>query len=501
MIFMFSKVLVANRGEIAIRVMRACRELNVKTVSVFSDADRHALHAKYADEAYNIGPPPPSQSYLDIEAIINVALKAGADAIHPGYGFLAENPKFASACEKKGITFIGPPSDAMELMGSKIVSRKIMKKAGVPVVPGTEEPIKDASEVEEVAEEIGYPVVLKASAGGGGIGMKVVEKKEDLEKAIETTMSTAKSAFGDSTIFVEKYLLRPRHIEFQVLADEDGTTIHVGERECSIQRRHQKLIEETPSPVIMERPELRDEVGGIAIRAAESIDYVNAGTVEFIYSDGNFYFLEMNTRLQVEHPITERVTGFDLVKEQLRIASGKGLSITQEEVRERFKGHAIECRINAEDPLNDFAPSPGKITKYRSPGGPGVRIDSGVRMGYTISPYYDPMIAKLVTYGRTREECINRMQRALSEYIIAGVKTNIPFHKAVMQNPAFRRGELSTSFIDDHNILDDIPAIIEADKARQARLAEIFKEDKKVVAISAAVGSYLEISQKMKKSS
>lgn len=489
---MFNKILVANRGEIAIRVMRACRELGVATVAVFSEADKHALHAKYADEAYLIGPPPASQSYLNIEAIIDVAEKTGAEAVHPGYGFLAENPKFAKACEKHGIVFIGPSSSAMAKIGSKIHARRIMKKAGVPIVPGSEGAVEELEEVYDLADEIGYPIVLKASAGGGGIGMKVVNKGEELEHVFESTRAAAKSAFGDGTLFVEKYLPNPRHIEFQILADSKGNVIHLNERECSIQRRHQKLIEETPSPIMSSS--LRKERGILAIRAAASIGYENAGTVEFIYSEDNFYFLEMNARLQVEHPITERTTGIDIVKEQLFIASGNEMSQRQEEVE--LRGCAMECRINAEDPLNDFAPSPGKITKYRSPGGPGIRIDSGVRMGYTISPYYDSMISKLVAWGRSRDEVIARMSRALSEYIITGVTTNIPFHKAVMKNPVFQRGELSTSFIDDQNILDEVPRIIEEDKARAAKLAEFFKEDKKVVAISTAVGAYLTLKKK-----
>jgi pyruvate carboxylase subunit A len=489
---MFNKILVANRGEIAIRVMRACRELGVSTVAVFSEADRHALHAKYADEAYFIGPSPPSQSYLNIDAIIDVAIKSQAEAVHPGYGFLAENWKFAKACEENGIKFIGPSSSVIKKMGNKIEARRLMKKAGVPVVPGSDGEVRDADEVIEIAEEIGFPIVLKASAGGGGIGMKVVKGKEDLQHIIESTKAVAKSAFGDSTLFVEKYLESPRHIEFQILADSKGNTIHVNERECTIQRRHQKLIEETPSPIMTE--ELREKIGALAVRAASYIDYENAGTVEFIYSNGNFYFLEMNTRLQVEHPITERTTGIDLVKEQIKIAAGEGMSQGQDEVV--LRGWAMECRINAEDPLNDFAPSPGKITKYRSPGGPGIRVDSGVRMGYTIPPYYDSLISKLTVWGRDRDEVIARMKRALSEYIIAGVTTNIPFHKAVMENEAFKRGEINTNFIEEQRILEVIPKIIEADKAREARLADFFKEDKKVVAISAAVSSYIEMAKK-----
>jgi pyruvate carboxylase subunit A len=484
---MFGKVLVANRGEIAVRVMRACRELGIASVAVYSEADKHALHAKYADEAYLIGAPPPSQSYLNIDAILDAAEKSGADAIHPGYGFLAENAEFVRACEKLGITFIGPSSRAVELMGSKIKARKTMKRAGVPVVPGSEGEVSDVEEAKKIAEEVGYPIVLKASAGGGGIGMKVVRSEGELEHAIDSARSVAKSAFGDATLFIEKFLSRPRHIEFQVLADKHGKTLHLNERECSIQRRHQKLIEECPSPIVT--PELRERIGALAVRAAEYIDYTNAGTVEFIYSRGEFYFLEMNTRLQVEHPITERTTGIDIVKEQIRIAAGEEIEFEQEDVP--LFGHAIECRINAEDPLNDFAPSPGKITRYRSPGGPGIRIDSGVRMGYTIPPYYDPMISKLVAWGRTRQEAIARMERALSEYIITGVKTNIPFHKAVMRNSAFRRGELSTNFIEEQNILARIPEIIKEDEARLRKLAEVFREDRRVAAIATAVSMYM----------
>ncbi len=489
---MFNKILVANRGEIAIRIMRACRELDIGTVAVFSDADKYALHAKYADEAYYIGPAPSSQSYLNMDTIIEEAKKAEADAIHPGYGFLAENHRFAKLCEDSDIKFIGPSSSAIKLMGDKIAARSAMKKAGVPVVHGSDGEIKDADEVREIGEKVGYPLVLKASAGGGGIGMKVVNSKKELEETIESTKAIAKSAFGDATLFIEKYLEKPRHIEFQILADSKGNTIHLNERECSIQRRHQKLIEESPSPIVT--PEIREEMGAIAVKAATSINYENAGTVEFIYSDGNFYFLEMNTRLQVEHPVTEMTTGISIVKEQLKIASGDEMGQKQEEVQ--LRGWAIECRINAEDPLNDFAPSPGKITKYRSPGGPGVRIDSGVRMGYTISPYYDPMISKLITWGRDRNEVIMRTKRALDEYIISGVTTNLPFHKAVMASEAFQKGDLTTGFVDEHGIIEKIPKIIEKDEARQAKLADIFKDDKKVVAISSAVSSYMNIKKK-----
>jgi pyruvate carboxylase subunit A len=486
---MFKKVLIANRGEIAIRIMRACRELDINTVAVYSEADKNALFAKYADEAYYIGPSPASESYLNMDRILEVAHETGSEAIHPGYGFLAENPVFARRCKKEGVTFIGPDASAIESMGSKIASKETMRAAGLPVVPGSNESISDVGKAADIAESIGYPVIVKSSAGGGGIGMKVVRKKEELEHAIESTRRVAKSAFGDSTVFIEKYLEEPRHIEFQILADTLGNTIHVCERECSIQRRHQKLIEESPSPVMT--PELRERMGNDAIKAAKAINYTNAGTVEFLYSKGDYYFLEMNTRLQVEHPITEVVTGISLVKEQLRIASGEGLSHKQEDIQQR--GWAIECRINAEDPLNNFTPSPGKLRRYRSPGGPGVRVDSGVHTGYTITPFYDSLISKLTVWGENRDEAINRMKRALYEYIIVGVTTNIPFHKAVMNNEYFRRGELTTHFIDDHNIIADVAKVVEADKEKGATLASaIGADDKKVAAITAAVGAYMQ---------
>jgi pyruvate carboxylase subunit A len=486
---MFKKVLIANRGEIAIRVMRACRELGVKTVAVYSEVDKNALFAKYADEAYPIGPAPASQSYLNMDNILDVAHKTGAEGIHPGYGFLSENPEFAARCEKEGINFIGPSSRAIESVGSKIEAKKTMRAAGIPVIPGSENGIADFDEALNVAEGIGYPVIIKASAGGGGIGMKVVRKKEELRETLESTRRVAKSSFGDATVFMEKYLEEPRHIEFQILADSSGNIIHVGDRECSIQRRHQKLIEESPSPVMT--PELREKMGSDAIKAAAAIDYTNAGTIEFLYSKGDYYFLEMNTRLQVEHPITEVVTGVDLAKEQLRIASGERLSYAQEDIQQ--KGWAIECRLNAEDPLNNFTPSPGKLRRYRSSGGPGVRVDSGVHTGYTITPFYDSLISKLTVWGRDRNEAIARMKRALYEYIIVGVTTNIPFHKAVMNNEYFKRGELTTHFIEDHNIIAEVEKIVEAEKEKGATLASALgAEDKKVAAITAAVGAYMQ---------
>lgn len=489
---MFKKVLVANRGEIAIRVMRACRELGILTVAVCSEADENALFAKYADEAYIIGPAPSSQSYLNMEAIIAVAKNTGADAIHPGYGFLSENPVFAKRCEDEGIIFIGPPSNVIAEMGSKIRARHLMMKAGVPVVPGTKDAVEDPKEAMEIAEKIGYPVLIKASAGGGGIGMKVVNSREELAASLSSTRQMAGSAFGDSSVFIEKYVEEPRHIEIQILADSHGNMVYLGDRECSIQRRHQKLIEEAPSPIMT--PKLRKQMGEAAVKVAKAIGYVNAGTVEFLYSKGNFYFLEVNTRLQVEHGITEMVTGVDIVREQLRIAWGEKLEFGQEDIV--IDGHAIECRINAEDPLNDFAPSPGKIRRYRSAGGPGVRVDSGVHTGYTISPYYDSMISKLCVWSRKREDAIARMDRALYEYVVVGVKTNIPFHKAVMRNAAFRRGDLTTGFIEEQNILEAVEHVVEADSEKGATLASALEaKDKKVAAITAAVHAYVNMAQ------
>lgn len=486
---MFRKVLIANRGEIAIRVMRACRELDVKTVAVYSEVDKNALFAKYADEAYPIGPAPASQSYLNMDNILEVAHKTGAEAIHPGYGFLSENEAFAERCEKEGVIFIGPSGKTIESVGSKIEAKKTMKAAGIPVIPGSEKGIGDLDEAVDIAEEIGYPVIVKASAGGGGIGMKVVRKKEELRETIESTRRVAKSSFGDATVFIEKYLEEPRHIEFQILADSYGNIIHVGDRECSIQRRHQKLIEESPSPIMT--PELREKMGNDAVKAAGAINYTNAGTIEFLYSKGDYYFLEMNTRLQVEHPITEIVTGVDLAKEQLRISSGEELTYKQSDIQQR--GWAIECRLNAEDPLNNFTPAPGKLRRYRSSGGPGVRVDSGVHTGFTITPYYDSLISKLTVWGRDRNEAIARMKRALYEYIIVGVTTNIPFHKAVMNNEYFKRGELTTHFIEDHNIIKEVEKIIEAEKEKGATLASALgADDKKVAAITAAVGTYIQ---------
>jgi pyruvate carboxylase subunit A len=496
---MFNKVLIANRGEIAIRVMRACRELDVQSVAVYSDADKYSLFAKFADEAYSIGESSPSKSYLNIDKIIEVAEKSGADAIHPGYGFLAENSRLGEECEKHGIKLIGPSGSVIESMGDKITSKKLMRAAGIPVIPGTDKGISNIDEAVEIAESIGYPVIVKASAGGGGIGMRTVYEKDELVRAIESTQSVAASAFGNSTVFIEKYLEEPRHIEFQIMADEYGNIIHVADRECSIQRRHQKLIEEAPSPIMTE--DLRKIMGSAAVKAAKSINYTNAGTVEFLYSNGDFYFLEMNTRIQVEHPITEIVTGIDLVQEQLKIASGKELSCSQKDIS--VTGHAIECRINAEDPLKDFSPNSGKITGYRSPGGHGVRVDSGVYMNYSIPTFYDSMISKLIVWDRTRTAAIDRMKRALSEYVILGVKTTIPFHKAMMRSADFRAGKLHTHFVDEHHkgITEEMEKVVIEDKERWNRLKSTFLPQKKVAAITAAVGSYMnnvQIQQKKK---
>jgi pyruvate carboxylase subunit A len=439
------KLLVANRGEIAVRVMRACREMGIVTVAVYSDADDQALFVRYADEAVPIGPASASLSYLVKEKILDAAKQTGADAVHPGYGFLSENAEFVRMCDKAGITFVGPPASAMDAMGSKVSARDTVSAAGVPIVPGTP-PITDPKEGEAFVKKVGLPVLVKAAAGGGGIGMKVVEKAEELLPAIELCQSTARQAFGDDTIFIEKYVAEPRHIEIQVMGDRHGNYVHLGERECSIQRRHQKVLEESPSPVLT--PELRKRMGDAAVEAARACGYFNAGTIEFIFSKGDFYFLEMNTRLQVEHPVTEMVTGIDLVRTQIRVAQGEKLGFSQEDIKQN--GWSIEFRVNAEDPAQGFMPAPGRIRSYHEPGGPGVRVDSGVYAGYTIPPFYDSMIAKLVVWGKDREEAVERGRRALYEYAIGGVKTNIPLHLALTEAPDFRAGRLSTHFIPDH---------------------------------------------------
>jgi len=442
---LFRKILIANRGEIAVRVERACQEMGIRTVAVYSEVDRHALHVRCADEAYLIGPPPASESYLVIDKIIDAAKKSGAEAIHPGYGFLAENPVFAERCEKEGIKLIGPSAHAMRTMGSKTIARKTVQAAGVPVVPGTVEPIATEGEVLRVSRTIGFPVMLKATAGGGGKGMRLVRGEEDLRSSLRMAKSEAKSAFSNDSIYIEKYIENPRHVEIQILGDRHGNYVHLGERECSIQRRHQKVIEESPSVVIT--PEVRAAMGKVAIDAGRAANYEGVGTVEFLVDkDINFYFLEMNTRLQVEHPVTEMVTGVDIVKEQIRIAAGEKLSLRQEDVKQT--GHAIECRVYAEDPDRNFMPCPGLITSLRTPGGPGVRDDSGVFEGFEIPIYYDPIISKLVAWGKDRGEAVARMKRALREYVVTGVKTTIPFHIRVMNNQHFLEGDFDTNFID-----------------------------------------------------
>jgi acetyl-CoA carboxylase, biotin carboxylase subunit len=441
------KILIANRGEIAVRVIRTCRERGIRTVAVFSEADRTALHVRLADEAYGIGPAPSSQSYLAQEKIIEAARRAGADAIHPGYGFLSENAAFAEACAAAGLIFIGPPPGAMQAMGDKTAAKSLMAAAGVPMAPGTNEAVEDPTEAEGIAGTIGYPVLIKAAAGGGGKGMRLVETAGAFRRAFDMARSEAQSAFGDGRVFLEKYIVEPRHIEFQVLADALGNTVHLFERECSIQRRHQKVIEEAPSSVLT--PEVRARMGEAAVLAAQACGYVNAGTVEFLVDrDLNFYFMEMNTRLQVEHPVTEAVTGLDLVAEQIRIAEGEVLGYTQADLN--IHGHAIECRVYAEDPANDFLPDSGRLLLHRAPSGPGVRVDAGVEQGGEVHIHYDPMIAKLITWGPGREEAIRRMDRALGEYAIAGVRTTIPFCRYVMRHDAFRSGRFSTHFVSQH---------------------------------------------------
>ncbi len=479
---MIKKILIANRGEIAVRVMRACREMGIPSVAVYSEADREALFVKYADEAFPIGPAPASLSYLNIQKIIDTARESGADAIHPGYGFLAENPGFAAACEHAGLKFIGPSSRVIELLGDKAAARREMTAAGVPVVPGTNECVAAAEQALAIAGEIGYPVIIKPSGGGGGIGMTVAADEGELPKALESARETALNAFGIGDVYIEKYLADPRHIEFQILADSHGNVVHLAERECSIQRRHQKLIEESPSPAI--DAETRRVMGEVAVNAARWVGYEGAGTVEFLWSNGEFYFMEVNARVQVEHPVTEMVTGIDIVKEQIRIAAGLPLSFAQDDVR--VNGSAIECRINAEDPLNGFAPTPGRIQAYHPPGGAGIRVDSGVYSSYTIPPFYDPLLSKLIVWGRDRSEAIARMQRALFEYTIMGVMTNIPFHRAVMSNERFVRGELGTHFVDrEVALIDDMKRIAELEGGLGERLPLLSGDRKRIAAIAA----------------
>ncbi|MEQ8174408.1 MAG: acetyl-CoA carboxylase biotin carboxylase subunit [Syntrophomonadaceae bacterium] len=441
---MLSKVLIANRGEIALRIIRACREMGIKTVAVYSVADRDSLHVKMADEAVCIGAAPARESYLNIPNVIQAALSRGADAIHPGYGFLAENAYFASLCETHNLTFIGPSAEVIELMGDKVKAREVVSQANVPLVPGSPGAVGDYHEALEIAKQIGYPVIIKASAGGGGRGMRLAHNEASLQEALDMARMEAGAAFGNNEIYVEKYIEEPRHIEIQVLGDKYGNIVHLGERDCSLQRRHQKLLEESPSSFVDEP--MRQEMGRVAVEAARSAGYFSAGTVEFLVDKNrHFYFIEMNTRIQVEHPVTEMVTGIDIVKEQLRIAAGERLNLSQDDIR--LTGWAMECRINAEDPANDFRPCPGSVTRYLPPGGPGVRVDSAVYTGYNIPPYYDSMVAKLIVWGANREEVIARMCRALSEFQIGDIETTIPFHLQVLGNAFFIRGEVYTNFI------------------------------------------------------
>jgi acetyl-CoA carboxylase biotin carboxylase subunit len=442
-----SKILIANRGEIALRILHSCEELGITTVAVHSTIDRQALHVQLADESVCIGPPPSSKSYLNIPNIISAALTRNATAIHPGYGFLAENARFAEICADHQITFIGPSPEAMRAMGDKSTAKKTMQKAGVPTVPGSPGLIESEQDALRMASEIGYPVIIKATAGGGGRGMRLVREESEFVRMFQAAQGEAEAAFGNGGVYLEKFIERPRHIEFQILADNYGHVIHLGERDCSIQRRHQKLLEEAPSPFL--NPKLRQKMGDAAIKAAKSINYTGAGTVEFLVdASGNFYFMEMNTRIQVEHPVTEMITGLDLITEQIRIAQGEKLSLTQSEVN--LNGHAIECRINAEDPDQNFRPHPGKISGYLPPGGPGVRVDSHVYTDYEIPPYYDSLIGKLIVWAPNREMAIKRMKRALKECAITGIPTTIDFHRRILETPAFLAGDVYTNFIEEH---------------------------------------------------
>ncbi|MDP1770623.1 MAG: acetyl-CoA carboxylase biotin carboxylase subunit [Nitrospirota bacterium] len=469
---MFKKILVANRGEIAMRIIRACRELNIATAAIYSEADSTGIYVKKADEAYMVGPGP-VKGFLDSQQIVSLALRIGADAIHPGYGFLSENSKFAQLCQTSGITFIGPSPQAIDLMGSKVNARDLAKRVGVPIVPGTEGGVTDVNEALAFAKATGYPVIIKASAGGGGRGLRVVRSDAELRENMAVASREAQASFGDGSVFLEKYIERPHHIEFQILADKHGNMIHLGERDCSIQRRHQKLIEIAPSLILT--PKLRAEMGDAAITIAKAVDYDNAGTVEFLLDqDGHYYFMEMNPRLQVEHTVTEQITAIDIVRNQIAIAAGNPLRITQNEVT--LQGHSIQCRINAEDPKNNFMPCTGTITAYLSPGGIGVRIDGAVYNGYSIPPYYDALLAKLTVRGRTWEETVSRMRRSLEEYVLRGVKTTIPFMKEIMQEEDFMAGRFDTSYLETH------PALFNYDEFEQP-------EDL-VLALSAAIAAY-----------
>ena len=451
---MFKKILIANRGEIALRVIRACRELGIETVAVYSEADRESLHVRFADDDVCIGPPPARDSYLKIPRLIAAAEITGADAIHPGYGFLAENAEFAETCQASNIMFIGPTAEQIRVMGDKASARAAMAAVGVPIIPGTPGPVEDSDEALGFAREIGFPVIIKAAAGGGGKGMRVAKDVDDFARSFQLARSEALSAFGNGDVYVEKYLSRPRHVEFQILGDRHGNVIHLGERDCSVQRRHQKLIEEAPSPAVT--PDLRLRMGDAAVRGAKAIDYVGAGTIEMLLDeDGSFFFMEMNTRIQVEHPVTEMLTGVDLVKEQIRVAAGEPLSVRE---LPPLRGHVVECRINAEDPSRNFQPSPGKIEAFHPPGGPGVRLDTHVYAGYTVPPYYDSLLAKLICQGRDREEAITRMKVALDSFIIEGVTTTASFLGRVMMHPKFRAGDVDTKFLERESQLMKEPA-------------------------------------------
>ena len=479
---MFKKILIANRGEIAVRVIRACREMGIATVAVYSDVDRAALHVRKSDEAYPVGPAPAADSYLRMDKILEVAKRSGAQAIHPGYGFLSENAKFAQACANAGVKFIGPTPRAMEMMGSKTRARQEMEKAGVPFVPGTSRGLASPEEGEQVAERIGYPVMLKAAAGGGGKGMRLVHTRQELRSALESTQSEAQRSFGDSEVYIEKAIINPRHIEMQVLADEHGNTVWLGERECSIQRRHQKVLEEAPSPIVDSG--MRQRMGEVAVNVAHAANYTNAGTVEFLVDqDKNFYFLEMNTRLQVEHPVTELTTGLDLVHLQIRIAAGETLPFTQSDVS--IRGHAIECRIYAEDPDNHYFPSPGKITVLLQPSGPGIRRDSGMYEGWNVPMDYDPLLAKLIGYGGDRQQAIMRLERALYEYFVAGIKTNISLFQRILGDADFQAGRLDTGYL-DRLLAKANPAI--ASFAPKPELKEL----EKIAAIAAGMFAVLD---------
>lgn len=451
---MIKKILIANRGEIAVRIIRACKELDIQTVAVYSEADKESLHVQLADEAYCIGPAAGTDSYLNMSNIISVASATGTDAIHPGYGFLAENADFSELCEECNIKFIGPSAEAIRKMGVKDIARKTMDEAGVPIVPGSDGIVEDEAEAIKVAEEIGYPVIIKATAGGGGRGIRVARDEESLKSGMRITQKEAETAFGNPGVYLEKFIEDFRHVEIQVLADEHGNVIHLGERDCSIQRRLQKLVEETPSPALTE--EIREEMGEASVKAAKAVNYRGAGTIEYIFDrvDKKFYFMEMNTRIQVEHTVTEMVTGLDLIKEQIYVANGEKLAYKQKDIE--LTGWSIECRINAENPFKDFRPSPGKVDMYLAPGGLGVRVDSAVYSGYSIPPFYDSMVAKLISYGRTREEAIKRMKRALDEFVVKGIDTTIPFHSLIMDNEVFKKGDFNTNFLEENPIIEPV---------------------------------------------